>query len=85
MDMEASKAEVKKKVLRLINEGKTYDEIHDELKIAKGRITSVKKWAIKEGMMTNEGKLTADGWNFVDKNGEKINCDEHEQNMNGSE
>ncbi len=62
----ASKAEVNKEILRLLNEGKTYDEIHDDLKIAKGRITGVKKEAVKGGLLTGEGKLTADGMNFVD-------------------
>lgn len=61
----ASKAEINKEIVRLLNSGKTYDEIHDDLKIAKGRITNVKKWAIKNGILTNECKLTEDGFNFV--------------------
>lgn len=80
-----SKSEVKKEIVWLLYKGKTYDEIHDDLKIAKGRITNVKKWAIDEGILTKECKLTADGWNFVDKVREKMDCGEREQDMNKGE
>jgi hypothetical protein len=62
----ASRAEVKKEILRLLNEGKTYDEIHADLKIARGSITSTRKSAIKDGLLSSEGKLTADGRNYID-------------------
>ena len=65
----ASKAETKKEILRLIDAGTTYDEIHAELKVAKGSITSIKKAAVKDGLLTPDCKLTEEGINFV--NGKK--------------
>jgi putative DNA primase/helicase len=56
------KQQNKNEVLRMLDEGITYKEISQDLNISKGLITKIKKQAIKDGYISDRGKLTQDGF-----------------------
>jgi hypothetical protein len=53
--------EKSKEILRMIDDGSSYDAICDALSITKGYISQVKTKAIKDGYMNKQGKLTQQG------------------------
>jgi hypothetical protein len=55
----------KKEILRMIDEGTTYKEIAQELNVSAGLITKEKKKAIKDWYLTEKGKLTQSGFNYI--------------------
>jgi 5S rRNA maturation endonuclease (ribonuclease M5) len=55
----------KKEILRMIDEGTTYKEIAQELNVSAGLITKEKKKAIKDGYLTEKGKLTQSGFTYI--------------------
>lgn len=59
------KGEIKKEVLRLVNEGIDNKTITENLSITKGYISRIKKQAIDDGLLTPKGKLTQSGFLFV--------------------
>jgi hypothetical protein len=61
------KQQNKKEVLRMLDEGIKYKEISNDLDIATGLITKIKKQAIKDGYLSEKGKLTQDGFLYVSK------------------
>lgn len=61
------KKQNKAQVLRMIGEGMAANKIADELKISEGRVSQIKTEAVKEGLLTKEGKLTQSGFAYLSK------------------
>lgn len=59
------KKETKREVLRMLDEEAAYDSICDALGITKGYITKIKKQAIKDGLLSEKGKITQSGLSFI--------------------
>jgi hypothetical protein len=59
------KKETRKAVLESIDEGLDTKSICEALNITKGRVSQVKKEAIKEGLLTQKGKLTQSGFQII--------------------
>jgi hypothetical protein len=55
------KKERKREVLRMLDAGYEYEAICSALSISKGYITKIKKQAINDGQLTQQGKLTQSG------------------------
>jgi len=53
-----------REILRMLDEGFTYDEIKEALNVSKSYISQVKSKAIKDGYLTKDGKLTQTGTVF---------------------
>lgn len=65
----SAKGKTKKvKVLKMLHEGLNYDAIKEETGLSKSRITQIKQEGEKKGWLDKKGKLTQDGFGFV--NGE---------------
>ncbi len=62
------KKQSKVQVLKLLDEGVTASYIADELKITKGRVSQIKAQAVREGLLTKDGKLTQSGVEGLTKN-----------------
>ena len=58
----------KRKVIKMLDEGITAKDIAEELKITKGRVSQIKAEAVREGLITKEGKLTQTGFEWLSKN-----------------
>lgn len=56
------KAETKKEILRLLDEGCTQAEVSTALSVDKGYISRIKKQAIRDGLLTEQNKLTQSGF-----------------------
>jgi hypothetical protein len=56
------KKEVEREILKMLDEGITYDAICSALDISKGYISKVKKQAVKDNHLTPGGKLTQSGF-----------------------
>ena len=56
------KAETKKEILRLLDEGLSQSEVKDTLGIDKGYVSRIRKQAIKDGLLTPKNKLTQSGY-----------------------
>jgi len=56
------KRETKREILRMLDEGATYEAICDSLGITKGYVSRIKKQAIKDGLLTATSKLTQSGF-----------------------
>ena len=56
------RAQNKFEVLKLLDEGMTQTDIAKELGISKGRVSQIRKQAIKDGLLTEKNKLTQDGF-----------------------
>jgi hypothetical protein len=59
------KKERKREILKMLDEGVEYDSICSSLGISKGYITKIKKQAIKDNLITKDGKLSQSGFLFV--------------------
>jgi len=53
--------EKSREILRMIDDGSTYEVICDALGITKGYVSQVKSKAVKDGYLTKQGKLTQTG------------------------
>jgi predicted transcriptional regulator len=49
----------------MIDDSVTYKEIAQELNVSAGLITKTKKKAIKDGYLTEKGKLTQNGFSYI--------------------
>jgi hypothetical protein len=54
-------------VLTYLDQGLSYDEITELVGVTKGRISQIKQAAIKEGLISKDGKLTAKGRVYVEQ------------------
>jgi len=59
------RGEIKREVLRLLNDGTDNKTITENLGITKGYVSRIKKQAVDEGLLTAKGKLTQSGFLFV--------------------
>ena len=57
--------ERKREILKMLDEGCEYDAICSTVGITKGYVTKIKKQAIKDNLLTNNGKLSQSGFLFV--------------------
>ncbi|MBW1955561.1 MAG: AAA family ATPase [Deltaproteobacteria bacterium] len=61
------RAEKKKDILRMMDEGIEQKTIAETLGITKGYITKIKKWAFSEGLLSKDGKLNQSGFEYVSR------------------
>jgi AAA domain/NrS-1 polymerase HBD domain len=54
-------------VLTYLNQGISYDEITELVGVTKGRISQIKQAAIKEGLISKDGKLTTEGRVYMEQ------------------
>ena len=59
------KKETRIEVLKLFDEGMKNQEIVDALGVSKGYVSKIKNAAIKEGILTSQGKLSQSGYSQV--------------------
>jgi len=59
------KQENKVRVLKLFDEGMPAKDIGEMIGISKGRISQIRSEAVKEGLLTEAGKLTQSGYHYV--------------------
>lgn len=59
------KAENKREVLRMLDEGARYDEITSSLGISKGYVSRIRSQAIDDGYLSSRGKLTDEGASYI--------------------
>jgi hypothetical protein len=59
------KKELKREVLRLLDEGMDQTSICDTLDVSKGYVSKIKKKAIEDGLLDSKCKLTGDGQGFI--------------------
>ena len=57
--------EIKREVIKMLDEGLDYNAIKESLDIAKSYITKIKKQAIKDNLLTPKCKLTQEGFTYV--------------------
>ena len=58
----------KAQVIKKLDEGMAAKDIAEELGITSGRVSQIKAEAVKEGLITKEGKLTQTGFEWLSKN-----------------
>ena len=59
------KKEIRKEVIRLLDEEIDQKTISETLGISKGRVSQIKTQAIKDGLLSKKGKLTPSGFDFI--------------------
>jgi hypothetical protein len=59
------KAERKIEVLQLLDEGYVQKDICETVGYSKGQVSKIKSWAIKEGYLSKQGKLTPSGFQYI--------------------
>jgi transposase len=57
--------ERKIEVVKLLDEGLDQKSISDAVGYSKGQISKIKSWAINEGILSKQGKLTPSGFDYV--------------------
>ena len=57
--------ERKIEVVKLLDEGLDQKSISDAVGYSKGQISKIKSWAINEGILSKQGKLTPGGFDYV--------------------
>jgi putative DNA primase/helicase len=62
------KRRTKAQVLKMFSEGLAANDIAEELKLSKSRVSQIKTAAVGEGLMTKDGKLTQSGFEWLQKN-----------------
>ena len=62
------KKQNKAQVIKMLEEGMAANALADFLNISKGRVSQIKAEAVKEGLLTKEGKLTQSGFQWLAKN-----------------
>jgi hypothetical protein len=61
------KKETRNEVLRMLDDGQSYETICETLGITKGRVSQIKRKAINDGHLTEKGKLTQCGFRTVNE------------------
>jgi hypothetical protein len=59
------KVENKVKVLKMLDEGIPAKEVAELVGVSKGRVSQIKADAVKEGLLTDKGKLTPSGFQYI--------------------
>jgi len=67
------KAERKREVLKMLDEGFDQKAISETLGISKGYVSQIKKKSITDGLLSKKGKLTQSGYLYVAETGNFVN------------
>jgi putative DNA primase/helicase len=68
--------ERKLEVIKLLDEGLDQKSICDAVGYSKGQVSKIKSWAINEGILSKQGKLTPTGFEYVYKAPKQETCEE---------
>jgi putative DNA primase/helicase len=68
--------ERKLEVIKLLDEGLDQKSICDAVGYSKGQVSKIKSWAIDEGILSKQGKLTPTGFEYVYKAPKQETCEE---------